>query len=353
MQFTKRVYKKFNKKSHDSFILGADIGGTNCNLGIFGIKNNFPALLASFHFESRKLSNLYSAINEALNYIEKNNGIRVTKACLGVAGAVSYKMDYVHLTNARLDISAKDLKKKTLLKKILLMNDFEAVGYGINIISKKDIKTIKRAQKIPKAPIVVIGAGTGLGKTTLIYNEDKKIYIPVPSEAHHADFPAQNELQLDLVEFVKKYRKIKANVTNGDILSGDGLENIYYFLRQKSKSKNRIAEGIDNSKNKPELISKYRKTDGICKATFDIFKNAYARFAKNMALDSLAFGGVYIAGGIAPKNKEIFDKEFVKIFEESHKMRKVLKKIPVYLISNYNLGLLGAGFAGARFLNYK
>jgi glucokinase len=79
-----------------------------------------------------------------------------------------------------------------------------------------------------------------------------------------------------------------------------------------------------------------------------MFKRAYANFAKNTALDGLALGGVYIAGGIAPKNKEIFDKEFVKIFEYSHKMGHVLKKIPIYLILNYDIGLLGAGFFGAK-----
>lgn len=352
MDFQKKPYKKFSKNSYNSFILGGDIGGTNCSLGIFGIRKNFSQLLVSFHFDSKKLDNLHSAINKALSDFKKNSGITITKACLGIAGAVSYKRNYVHLTNAKLDVATKELKKKTQLKNILLMNDFEAVGYGINIISKKDAKTIKNAIKIPKAPIAVIGAGTGLGAAALFYNEDKKIYIPVPSEAHHTDFPAQNKLELELAEFIKKYRNIKSRVSNGDILSGDGLENIYLFLRKSRRFKEtRYIKEVDASVKKPEIISKYRNVEPICKETFRIFKAAYAGFAKNMALGSLAFGGVYIAGGIAPKNKEIFDREFVKIFEESHKMRRLLEKIPVYLVLNYDIGLLGAGFAGARFLD--
>ena len=348
MQFIKREYKKFNKKSYDYLILGGDIGGTNCNLGIFGIKNKSSRLLIFFHFNSKDLKNLYSPINEALNYIKKNYGVKIIKACLGIAGAVSHERDYVHLTNAKLDISTKELLRKTQLKKVLLMNDFEALGYGINIISKNDIKTIKKAKKIPKAPVVVLGAGTGLGKTLLIYDNNKNMYVPIPSEAHHSDFPVQNKIELELVNFIKRYRKIKV-VSNGDILSGEGLENIYHFLRRKFKE-TKFTKEIDKAKNKPESISKYRKVDKTCKAVFEIFKTAYARFAKNMALDGLALGGVYIAGGIAPKNKEIFDKEFIKIFEESHKMGHILKKIPIYLIINYDVGLLGAGFAGSRLL---
>ena len=350
MQFETKNYKKFRKNDYISFILGGDIGGTNCNLGIFGIRKGFPKLLLSFHFRSKELENLYFPINKVLDYIQDNYMIRIDKACLGIAGAVSCKRNYVHLTNANLHIAVKELSGKTQLKNILLMNDFEAVGYGINMLSKKDLKTVKKARTIPKAPVLVVGAGTGLGKTVLLYNEYKKMYAPVPSEAHHAEFPAQSRLYLDLVEFVKKHRKIR-DVSNGDILSGEGLANIYLFLRKGKKFREtKCTKKIDESKSKPELISKYRNSDATCGKVFEIFKAAYAGFAKNMALDALALGGVYIAGGIAPKNKEIFDKEFVKIFEDSHKMRGLLKKIPIYLILNYNVGLLGAGFAGAKLI---
>ena len=100
------------------------------------------------------------------------------------------------------------------------------------------------------------------------------------------------------------------------------------------------------------MISKYRKIDKTCKEAFRIFKIIYARFARNVAIDSVARGGVYIAGGIAPRNKEIFDREFVKAFEDNYKLAYLLKKIPVYLITNYDAGLLGAGFSGAKFLKY-
>ena len=75
-----------------------------------------------------------------------------------------------------------------------------------------------------------------------------------------------------------------------------------------------------------------------------MFKALYAKFAKNCALDAVSFGGVYIAGGIAQKNSDIFDGQFIRIFENSEKMQEVLKKIPIYLIKNYKVGLLGAGF---------
>lgn len=349
MQFSKKEYKKFSK-GYKAYVLAGDIGGTNCTLGIFGITKRLPELLASFHFKSRELTNLYEPINTVMKYANKQKGIKIKKCCLGIAGALSIKRDYVKLTNAKLHASTSELSKKTGLRKIIFMNDFEAAGYGISMLSGKGIKTIKKGHKVPKSPIVVIGAGTGLGKTTMIYDNEKGIYIPLPSEIHHADFPAQSKIESELVEFIKRAKKTK-NVSNGDILSGEGLENIYLFLRKSGKFRQTgFTKEIDKSRSKPELISKYRKNDIICRKTFEMFRDAYAGFAKGCALDSLPFNGVYIAGGIAAKNQDMFNKQFIKEFENSHLMKQVLKRIPVYLITNQDAGLLGAGFAGAKML---
>ena len=352
MQFTKKEYKKFNKKSYDYFLLAGDIGGTNTNLGIFGIKNSLPRLIASLNFKSKELKGLHEAVNGALAYAQKNYKIKITKSCFAVAGVLSQNKNYINTTNIKWDVSKKELLRKTRLKQILLINDFEAIGYGVNILSKKDAVAIKKAKKTSKSPIIIIGAGSGLGKSTLIYDKNTKLYIPFPSEAGHSDFAAQNQQELELAYFIKKFKKINQNVSYEQVLSGQGLSNIYSFLRKSKKFKEtKYTKEIDKLKNQPELISKYRKIDKTCRETFQIFKTVYARFAKNFALDCLSFGGVYIAGGIAPKNKNIFDKEFIKMFEQNNEFRGVLKKIPVYLILNPNAGLLGAGFAGAKLLN--
>lgn len=346
MTFIRKGYRE----NYSRFFLAGDIGGTNIKLGLFGIKNKLLELLDSFVFKSQEFKGLHEAVNEGLKYINKNYKIKITKACFAVAGVISLKKDYVDTQNIPWNVSKADLVKNTALKDVTFLNDFESIGYGINMLSKRDIAVIKKGKQISKAPIVIIGAGTGLGRTTLIYNEHYKLYIPVPTEAGHTDFSAQNQDELTLINFIKKHRKIKQSVSYEQVLSGQGLSNIYFYLRHNKKSKETIyTKEIDKSDNKAELISEYRGMDKTCKTTFEMFKTIYARFARNCALDCLAVGGVYITGGIAPRNRDIFDKGFVKIFDEHHKLSETLKKIPIYLILSNDAGLLGAGFVGANF----
>ena len=336
-------YKKF-----DYYTLGGDIGGTNTKLGIFGIKNESPALLNYFHYKSSELKNISDAVNEAVNYAKINYKTKVENSCLAVAGPVSAKRDFAKLTNEEWAVSSKEIKNKTGLNPIII-NDFEAVGFGINVLRKKDFKVIKKGQQVKKAPIALIGAGTGLGKSILIYDKHMQAYIPISSEGGHADFPALNEGEANLLKFVKKFRGLNGNISYEHLLSGHGIESIYYFLRKSEKyNKTEYSETIDNSNSKPELISKYKNEDDACRETFGLFAGFYARAARNFALESLARGGVYIGGGIAMKNEGIFGKNFIAEFENNIKLKKILKNIPVYLIKNYYAGLFGAGFAALR-----
>ena len=342
---------KFKKSDYKSYFLAGDIGGTNSTLGIFGIKKGIAGLIVSFKFKSNEMKSPVNAVNEVLNYSKKNYKIQIKKACFGVAGIVSADGKNADITKLKWKLSSRDISKKTGLSQIIFINDFQAAGYGINAIKRKQFAIIKKGKKFPESNIIVIGAGTGLGKSLLVFDKQKKFYKPIASEAGHADFPAQTEEEFKLADFIKKYKKTKQDISYEQVLSGNGLSNIYLFLRKSGKFMDtNCTKEIDKSFFAPELISKYRKTDGTCRAAFKIFKRNYAKFARDMAIDGLSFGGVYISGGIAPKNREIFDGQFIKIFEQSYGRAHILKKMPIYLILDCNLGLIGAGFAGAKLL---
>ncbi|HLG23862.1 MAG TPA: glucokinase [Candidatus Nanoarchaeia archaeon] len=345
MDFQMSVISK--KRSFRSLALAADVGGTKTLIGIFSKSQTKTEMVALFGFASRDIRDFSDPVNFVLGFVKKNYNFVIRKACIAVAAVISEKTDFAKTTNLKWDVSAKELRKKTSLKKIILVNDFEAMGFFINTASENDIVEIKNGKKIGGANMAVIGAGTGLGKCSLIYSTLKKIYVPLPSEAGHTDFAPQDSLEFELLLFIKRKTGTKA-ISYEHILSGKGIESIFLFLLKKNRKSNSKIKEILKSGSRTELISKYRKSDKTCKKTFEIFSKVYARFAKNCALDLLAYGGVYITAGIAQKNKDIFNSVFIKEFQNTYNLEFVLRQIPVYLITNKNAGLIGAGFMALR-----
>lgn len=344
--------EKPSEKKFLSYILGADVGGTNTNIGIAGIQNSKPVLLFSLDFKSKEFNSLVPAINEALKYADEKYDIKVNSACFGVAGITYPKQDYIELTNVDWNISKQEIIEKTSLNKITFINDFQAVGYGFNLLdhnNKSDFFDIRKVinQENIFSNKVILGAGTGLGKSILIFDKNSNIFIPNPSEGGHEDFPAQNNFEIQLLEFIKDFRGISQPITYEELLSGRGIESIYTFLKKLNQfDETNYTNEIDNSQNKVNLISKYRNIDEICKETFRLFTKYYARCAKNFVLDTMAIGGLYIAGGAALKNKEIFESnEFINEFENAYRRSDLLKKIPIHIIINYDVSLYGACLA--------
>jgi glucokinase len=334
-------------------VLGVDIGGTNTNLVIAGIRNKNPTLLFSLNFKSQELPSLIPAVKETISFANKTYRIYIDNAVIGAAGVVSSSHDAATLTNVPWDISKKRLLENTSLSSVYIMNDFQMIGYGINMLNPKnndDLFLVKPGWGESSASIAtkaILGAGTGLGKSILVYDEHFDAHIPIPSEGGHEDFPMQNEFEIKLATFIKKLRNIKQPLSYEEVLSGRGIEVIYQFLRNTQQFKvSKYTEEIDATTDKAPLISNYKEKDETCKETFRLFTRFYGRCAKNFVLDSLARGGLYIAGGIASKNKEIFmTKDFINEFVNAHQRSEVLKKIPVYIIVNYDVSLYGACFA--------
>jgi len=346
----------FKKVDYSSFILGADIGGTYANIGIAGVKNRKFELLFKLNFESKKIDSVFTAIKTTMNYAKNKHDIDIKNACIGAAGAVSDKNDYVKLTNIPWDINTKEILEKTSLESAFIVNDFQAVGYGVNLLdhnNKNDIHIVRKASSTDKQTKAIIGAGTGLGKSILVYDQKNNIYKPIPSEGGHADFSIYNDFEQKIVNFVKKLRNIEQPLTYEELLSGRGLESIYSYFRVSDKFKeSNYTKEIDASKHKAALISKYRNQDETCSETFKIFTKFYGRCAKNFALDCLAKGGLYIAGGIASKNVDIFStEEFLNEFENAYRKKEILKQIPIYIIKNYDVSLYGACLAALYLKN--
>jgi len=336
--FTIKTYnKKIPKKiPHDTqYIIGADIGGTNSDFGVFEITNNIPELILSVHYKSKEIASFTSTVKNILSYLKNTYNITIKNASFAAAGVVSEDRSSCKVTNLSFYIDAKEIINHTDIKKVALSNDFEVIGFGVKLIDKNKLIKINNAKAKERETQAILGAGTGLGKCIMHWNKKLKRYFATPTEGGHADFSPQSPVEYELTEYIKKSEKRTSNVRWEDILSGAGISRLYNFFCYK------------NINNKKDLDTKeiflHRDKDNNCLEAYNLFTKTYARCAKNFALDTLAKGGVYIAGGIAAKHIDIFhQKTFINEFTNSLKHSTLLKNIPIYVITDYNVSLYGA-----------
>ena len=323
-------------------LLVADIGGTNSNFGIAQIIENDARLLFSLHVKSQEVNNFTDLVKDVLLYARENYGLEIHNACFATAGVVAPRQEYCKPTNLKIHIDARDIMKHTGLACAFIVNDFEVVGYGIGRLAAKDLVNVQTGNEFKHGNKAILGAGTGLGKSIMLWVESKQRYQPVASEGGHADFVAQSRLDLDLIEYIQTQENYSCNISWENVLSGKGIKRIYGFFGTK---KNYDDADITLAKDGPHpdeiFASRYR--DKRCNDTFELYAKYYARCAKNWALDALALGGIYIAGGIASHNVEMFKLAlFLDEFGNCGKQEQFLKSMPIKIIADYNVSLYGA-----------
>jgi glucokinase len=231
------------------------------------------------------------------------------------------------------------LAKQFSIGRVSLINDFYAVALGVPILAHADFIVLNAGTRVNFAPIAILGAGTGLGEANLVHDGMK--WDVVPSEGGHADFAPQNEEQARL--FLNLHAKY-GHVSWERLLSGMGLVNIHNFLSGQDRP-------YDETLPK-EIAKAFADGDQTAARTFAIFVDIYGAEAGNMALRLLARGGVYLAGGVAAKNIDRFtDGKFMDAFLRKGRFQNILAAIPVNLITNPKVGLLGAAEMAARLVS--
>ena len=341
LTFKEKIYiNPVPTKTHAYLV--ADIGGTNANFGVFKNVRGAARLLYSVHFKSQEITRFTDVMQQVLSHARDTYQLEIKVACIAAAGVIQKKRTYVKPTNLNLPIDTAEIVRETTLDCVHLTNDFEVIGFGLRLISSDSLSKVNDGRPEQFANKAVLGAGTGLGKCILVWHMGHDHYIPVASEGGHADFVAHNELDLELIHFIQKKENFTCPVSWEQLLSGNGIQRMYAFF----KSKNNAAKShpqLSSHGLAPDEIFNSRHMDEHSWRTFELYSQIYARCAKNFALDALALGGLYIAGGIASKNLPLFEREhFMREFTSCGKMHHILMQIPVYVITDYNISLYGA-----------
>jgi len=188
----------------------------------------------------------------------------------------------------------------------------------------------------------VIAAGTGLGEAGLFW--DGKSHRPFSSEAGHADLAPSNELEDALVVYLRK--RFGGHVSWERALSGPGLRNVFEFLRDTGRGAPEpwLEEAIQKEDPAAAISGAgLAGASSICVAALDLFVSLYGAEAGNLTLRLMAWGGLFVGGGIAPKIlPKLRGPVFLEAFFSKGRLRSVLESVPVRVILNERTALLGA-----------
>ena len=316
-------------------ILAGDIGGTNTRLAILEVVKGHFNFLAQETFASREEPSLESALRKFLSRTTHS----ITRACLGVAGPV--REGRCEATNLPWVIDSQEIARQLKLPGVGLINDLEASAYGIAALEARDFEVLNQGTRDAQGNRAVVSAGTGLGEAVLFW--DGREYRPFASEGGHADFAPRNHLEMDLLDYLLK-RHSRVSVER--MISGQGLVNIYQFLKDTGRAEEPTWL-VDQMRHKdPPVVITENALGGkssLCVEALHLFVSLYGAEAGNMALKVMATGGVYLGGGIAPKIIEkLRDPVFMNAFTAKGRMRPLLQAIPVRVILNPKVALLGA-----------
>lgn len=322
------------------YILGGDIGGTNSCFGIFSVENAKPVLLLSYKTDSQKIVNFSKVVKQVLETIHEKYAITIKQACIGAPGPTSPNKDFSKSYWMPSAIDAKDIIKNTGLENVIIINDFEIIGYGIDLINPNDIIKLNDVEPRPKAAKSILGAGTGLGTALMTWNEAHNRYQCHAQGGGLLDFAPQTDTEYAITNYLRS--TLGGQVRWSSILSGSrGIPRIYDYLGTTGL----YDPTMTLEETHPAAIFNNRDKSPRCQDTVDLFMSFYARFIREMAKVNHPYGGLYIAGGVAAKNIPLFQKlSFLNQVQtsENDAVRGILKQVPLYLIADYNVSLYGA-----------
>lgn len=353
-------------------VLAGDIGGTNARLALFEVErprgSGQPRLTPIFErtMPSRSAASLDEIAEAFLRAAETETGGRlgsgglaaggiaknIDGACLGIAGPIEHNR--CQATNLPWVVDGRALATRIGIPNVILVNDFSAAALGVTAVGPESLASLGGGAPVPHGPIAVLGAGTGLGEAYLLWSESSSRYEVVPSEGGHADFAPRTPLEAGLMQYLSaKYGRVSCE----RVLSGQGLVDVFAFLSEEPASRGltpREAPALLASaaahKDPAAAISEraLAGTDPVCEMALAIFCSVLGAVAGNLALMVLATGGVYVAGGIAPRVLPFLQRGgFREAFDRKGRLHTLVERIPAYVVTHAQPGLLGAATVAA------
>jgi glucokinase len=336
-------------------VLAGDIGGTNSRLAIYdvpaaglrGVKPIFEHTYPSAGHASLDViaEKFLAAATGAISAAAK-----VDRACFGIAGPIENNI--CRATNLPWVVDGNALSQRLGIERVILVNDFHAAALGVTALGADELVALGGDVRIAHGPMAVLGAGTGLGQAFLLWSAPENRYQVVASEGGHVDLAARTPLEHGLVHFLTgKYGRVSCE----RVLSGKGLVDVFQFLSEEPACRGLIRSetqaALAAAGNDPAAVISQRAlagTDPVCEMALALFCSVLGAVAGNLGLMVLATGGVYVAGGIAPRILPFLQRGgFREAFDRKGRLHTLVERMPAYIVTHAQPGLLGAATIAA------
>jgi glucokinase len=320
-----------------SLLIG-DVGPGNVVLAIVEGEGGSLRSVSEATFSSRGYPSLEEMIREFL----RRNDRPLAAACFSVAGPVVDEQ--VWFPNLNWCVDQRRLRETLRLQSVVLVNDLQAIAMALPYLGPTQIATLQMGVQDEEGRRAVIATGMGLGEAVLISRGDG--YDAHPSEGGHADFAPNGELQEDLL---RALRHDHGHVSYERVCSGLGLPNLYRFLRARADSAEPawLAEMLSTTDDPSPVIVAAglgdTPRDPVCRQTLELFASILGAECGNLALRTLASGGVYVGGDLARRILPVLKGGgFLAAFRHKGPMTDLIRRIPVHVILEPRAALVGA-----------
>lgn len=302
----------------------ADIGGTNARFALVNSDGSIQDQMVLLGADHPDFVSAYQA------YIRLIGKPTITEAAIAIANPIDG--DVIKMTNHNWNFSIVEAQEILGLDSLIFKNDFEALAMSIPFLEPEDFYQIGGSKIKKKSAIGVLGPGTGLGVSGLVFSGEK--WTPLASEGGHTSFSPTTQREIEIFQAcLKRYEHVSAE----RLISGSGLELIYSLICELDGTLPESGlSAIDISQ------SAMKQTDPQCKEALELFCGMLGVVAGNLAVTLGARGGIYIGGGIVPKLGSYFENSpFRKQFESKGRFTNYLQDIPVFVIQSTYPALVG------------
>jgi glucokinase len=332
------AFRKELKKGQEPInFIAADIGGTKTNIALCCADSEGVTILD----QKRYVSNDYPALSDIVHDFTK--GKHPGRLCAALAGPVVDGKS--KLTNLPWVLDSAAMSSEMGIP-VSFINDLEATAFGLAGLGRDELATLAEGDSASKGNMAIIAPGTGLGEAGLYW--DGQRYHPFATEGGHADFSPRTTKDVELLYALQQQF---GHVSWERLVSGMGIKNIFHCIAAKHRDP--IPEWLSErmkDQDPAAVISQaaLRHEDLICAETMELFVRYLATEASCLVLKLMATGGLFLAGGIPPKILPLLQTEnWTKNFDNNGRMHELSDKVPVHVVLNDKMALMGAAYYGA------